>query len=88
MTATVLKAVLVFVPVGIPFSWSLVSFARAKTAWQSVQLLGAGCLLVVVLTHICEALELYPSMQWGSPNSIGHYLDLSNAVLGLRLFTF
>jgi hypothetical protein len=40
------------------------------------------------LTHICEALELYPSMQWGSPNSIGHYLDLSSAVLGLRLFPF
>jgi len=54
-----------------PTAGSLVSFARAKTAWRSVQLLGAGCLLVVVLTHICEALELYPSMQWGSPTASG-----------------
>src|SRR6266568_3876790 len=59
---------------------------RAKAAWRCVQLLGAGCLLVVVLTHIAEALKLFPSMQWGSPSSVGHYLDFSSAVLGLTLF--
>ncbi len=25
-------------------------------------------------------------MQWGHENSVGHYLDLSSAVLGLTLF--
>jgi hypothetical protein len=51
-----------------------------------LQLVGAGCLTVVVLTHICEAFDLVPWMQWGLPNSVGHYLDLASAVLGLVLF--
>jgi hypothetical protein len=25
-------------------------------------------------------------MQWGSPHSVGHYLNLSSAVLGVVLF--
>ena len=38
------------------------------------------------LSHICEAFDLVPWMQWGLPNSAGHYLDLVSAVLGLVLF--
>jgi hypothetical protein len=30
-----------------------------------MQLFGAACLLVVVLTHVCEAFGLFPSMRWG-----------------------
>ncbi len=44
------------------------------------------CLVIVVLTHICEALGLFPWMGWGAEHSAGHYLDLSSAVLGLTLF--
>jgi hypothetical protein len=51
-----------------------------------LQILGAGCLVVVVLTHICEALHLFPWMDWGLEDSVGHYVDLSSAVLGLTLF--
>ena len=42
--------------------------------------------MLVVLTHLCEALHLFPWMRWGSEHSIGHYLDLWSAVLGLTLF--
>ncbi len=41
---------------------------------------------MVVLAHLCEALHLFPGMQWGSGHSAGHYLDLGSAVLGLILF--
>ena len=85
MTATLLTALVASVPVGLVLAWSIVSFLRTKTAWGFLQLLGAGCLVVVVLTHVAEALRLFPSMQWGSPTSVGHYLDLSSAVLGLTL---
>ena len=64
---------------------SLVSFFRGKTVWSFVQLIGAGCLLVVGLCHICEAAHLFPRMRWGFQDSIGHYLDLWSAVLGLTL---
>src|SRR6266542_901058 len=83
--ATLVRALLVLVPVGLLFAWSAVSLARAKSVWGVVQLAGAGCLVVVVLTHVCEALGVFPVMQWGSPTSVGHYLDLSSALLGLTL---
>jgi hypothetical protein len=33
-----------------------------------------------------ERLHLFPSMHWGLEDSVGHYLDVSSAVLGLTLF--
>ena len=42
--------------------------------------------MIVVLTHVCEALQLFPSMGWGLPNSLGHYFDVAGAVLGVTLF--
>ena len=46
---------------------------------------GCGCLIVVALTHIAERFAILPAMGWGLPNSPGHYLDLSCAVLGVAL---
>ncbi len=50
-----------------------------------LQLVGAAGLVVVVLTHVCEAHHLFPSMGWGLRHSAGHYLDLTSAFLGLTL---
>ena len=48
-------------------------------------LVGSACLLIVVLTHVAEAFHFFPAMGWGLPNSIGHYLDLVSAILGVTL---
>jgi hypothetical protein len=69
--------------VGCVFSWIAVSFLRRRTVAQLLQLLGAGFLLLVALTHLCEALHLQPGMQWGAPRSAGHYLDLVSALVGI-----
>ena len=62
-------------------------FVKVKTACSFLQLLGAGCLVVVVvLVHVCETLHLLPWMHWGAPDSIGHYVDFWSAVLGLTMF--
>jgi hypothetical protein len=50
-----------------------------------LQLLGLACLIIVVLTHVAEAFHLFPSMGWGQPTSIGHYVDLASAILGCTL---
>ena len=86
MNATLAKALVALLPAGILFIGSVLLFLRERTLGSCLQLLGAGCLVMVVLAHLCEALHLFPWMQWGSKSSVGHYLDLWCAVLGLTLF--
>ena len=60
--------------------------ALALVGWY-LMMLGAGCLIIVVLTHVCEAFHWFPAMGWGLKRSSGHYLDLSAAILGLTFIT-
>ncbi len=87
MNAALLKAVLALMPVSLLFAGTVIVFARSKTMPAFLQLLGAGCLVVVVLTHVAKALHLFPAMGWGEGHSVGHYVDLSSAVLGVTLLT-
>jgi hypothetical protein len=64
---------------------SAILFRNRRTAGRLLQLLGAGCFVVVALTHVFEAFRVFPSMEWGSPRSVGHYIDLGAAFLGLTL---
>ena len=86
MNATLLRALAALVPMCMLFAGSIVLFVGGKTLCSLLQVVGTGCLVVVVLTHICEALHLFPSMHWGLEHSAGHYLDLSSALLGFTLF--
>src|ERR1700730_16334762 len=86
MNSMLLKALVALVPAGMLFSGSVVLFSRGRNFWSFLQLLGAGCLVAVVLTHVSEALQLFPWMHWGLEHSAGHYLDFWSAVLGLTLF--
>ena len=80
------KALSALVPVCLLVTGSVILFSRRKTSGSLLQIVGAVCLLVVVLTHICEAAHLFPSMHWGEERSVGHNLDLASAALGLTLF--
>jgi hypothetical protein len=84
MSATTLLGI--GAPACLLFSGAVVLSFRGKTESSFLQLLGAGCLMLVVLAHVFEALHLFPSMQRGLSNSVGHYIDLWSAVLGLTLF--
>ena len=68
------------------FLGSLVLFFRRKAVCPALQVIGTGCLMVVVLLHVSEALHLFPGMGWGLTASAGHYLDLVAAILGLAFF--
>ena len=85
MNVRLLKALVLSLPAILLFAYSLVLFRR-RTPWSTTQLVGSASLVIVVLTHICEALRLFPWMHWGAERSAGHYLDLSSAILGLTLF--
>lgn len=87
MDISLLKALVATVPACMLFSGSMVMLLRSRrTAPLFLQLFGSACLLVVVFTHVFEALQLFPWMRWGEEHSAGHYLDLASAVLGLTLF--
>jgi len=73
------------IPVAAMFGASLAGLAHRRTASACLQLIGAAGLLMVVLTHITEALHWLPWMGWGQAHSAGHYLDLASAVVGLTL---
>jgi hypothetical protein len=86
MNGILLKALILSVPACMIFAGAAVLSFRSRSVPSLLQLLGAGCLIAVVLTHVAEALDLFPGMGWGIENSIGHYVDLGGAVLGLLLF--
>ncbi len=86
MNVVLFKGLIALVPAAMLFSGAAIWFFRGKTVGSFLQLFGAACLVVVVLTHVCEALHLFPWMHWGEEHSVGHYLDLGSAVLGLTLF--
>jgi hypothetical protein len=58
MNVTLLKTLVALVPACMLFSGSMVLSLRERSVISSLQLLGAGCLVLVVLTHVCEALHL------------------------------
>jgi hypothetical protein len=85
--STTLQIILVTLALaGMLFAGSALFFSRTSTVASFLQVFGAGCLVIVVLTHLSEALHLFPWMNWGRPHSIDHYLDFWSAVLGLTLF--
>jgi len=86
MSVPLFKALSALLPVSLLLIGSVIMWLRGKTLFQFMQLFGAGCLVVVVLTHLCEALRLFPTMHWGRQHSAGHYVDLAAAVLGVGLF--
>jgi succinate dehydrogenase/fumarate reductase cytochrome b subunit len=85
MNIPLLKALVALLPTSVLLSASVVLFLKGKTMSSLLQLLGAGCLVMVMLTHVCEALQLFPWMHWGSEHGVGHYLDASSAALGIAL---
>ena len=86
MNATLFKALIALLPTTALLVGSAVLFLRARTPYSLLQVIGAGCLVLVVLTHVAEALHLFPSMAWGGEHSIGHYVDLVGALFGATLF--
>lgn len=86
MNSTLLKTIIALIPMIMLLIGSMISLLRRKSIWLIFQLLGSVCLLVMVITHFAEALDIMSWMHWGLEHSAGHYLDLCSAILGLILF--
>lgn len=86
MNPAPLKALLALFPAILLFLGSGIALVRRKSLAVIMQLIGASALVLVVLTHVCEALHLFPAMHWGLEYSAGHYLDLVSAIVGFAFF--
>ena len=86
MNDAAFKGLITLVPTCALFTGTVVIWLRTRSISSMLQFLGATSLLVVVLIHVFEGLRIFPWMGWGLKNSIGHYLDMVCAILGLTLF--
>jgi hypothetical protein len=82
----IIKSMIALMPVSLLFCGSVVLFRTAQSMWAALQLIGSTFLAIIVLVHIGEALNIFHWMHWGLEDSIGHYIDLGSALLGLTLF--
>jgi len=66
MNPAPLKALLTLLPACLLLLGSAITFFRLKTVPLLLQLVGASALVVVVLTHVCESLHLFPGACTGA----------------------
>jgi hypothetical protein len=86
MNATLVKALVALVPTCLLLFGAAIMSFRGRSLTLLLQLVGASSLVIVVLAHVCEAINVFPGMHWGLQASPGHYLDASAAFLGFVLF--
>ena len=66
MNPTSTKAIAALVPTGMLLVGSALQFSRRKGTAAIFQLIGAACLMVVIIAHVCEAVNWFPWMHWVS----------------------
>src|SRR5437899_5279096 len=87
MNDAAIKAFVALIPVCALFTGATIIFVRRRSMSLFLQLVGTAGLVAVILTHVFEGLRVFPRMGWGSQHSVGHYLDLLCAVLGVTVFS-
>lgn len=65
MNVMLMRALIAFLPVSMLLSGSLVLFLKERTTFSLLPLLGAGCLVLVILAHVSEAVHLFSWTGWG-----------------------
>jgi hypothetical protein len=85
MNLAALKSIVALAVTSALFAGLAIPYRRRGTGGSAAQLLGVACFVVVALTHAFEAFAILPALGWGQPRSIGHYIDLGAAILGITL---
>ena len=85
MNQATLKGLLALAAMFALFVGSAFLYRRRVTVGAVLQSFGVACFAVVALTHVLEAFAIVPSFGWGQAHSIGHFIDLGSASLGLML---
>jgi hypothetical protein len=77
-----LKSIFALALAGVSLVASVTHWRRHRS-FPAVLFVGAAsCFTVVAIAHLFEAFSILPVAGWGQQRSVGHYIDLSAAVLG------
>jgi hypothetical protein len=87
MSAAVVKGLLALAAACVFLGVSLILFLTRRGFASALQALGIGCFAIMALTDVFEAFSILPSLGWGRPNSVGHFINLVAALLGVTLVT-
>ena len=87
MSASALKGLLALVAACVFLGVCVVLFLTRRGLSSTLQALGIGCFGVMALTHVFEKFSILPDLGWGRPHSVGHFIDLAAALLGVTLVT-
>lgn len=85
VSATTLKGILALAAAIALARVLIVLYRRRRTVGSALLLLGVACFVVVAVAHVFEAFALLPALGWGQSYSLGHYIDLAAAALGVVL---
>jgi hypothetical protein len=83
--AAMIPLIVIGLAICATFVASAIALVQERNTPSLIQLLGAGCLIIVALAHVAERFDFLPSIGWGRPETTGHYVDLISAVTGLIL---
>ena len=86
MKVALFKSLAAMVPALMLLAGSLRQYSRGRRLSSLAQAVGAACFLLIVASHVCEALNWFPAMRWGVEDSVSHYLNLGSAIVGFTLF--
>lgn len=85
MSASVLKGLLALAAACVFLGVCAVLVLTRRGLSSALQALGIGG--VMALTHVFEKFSILPELGWGRPHSVGHFIDLVAALLGVTLVT-
>lgn len=87
MNAAILKGLLALAGAAIFVAVSAALFVTRRDLGSALLASGIGWFAVMALTHFFEAFSILPAFGWGRPHSVGHFIDLAAAVLGITFVT-
>lgn len=87
MSGSVLKGILALAAACVFFGVCAALALTRRGLSPALQALGIGCFGVMALTHVFENFSILPELGWGQPHSVGHFIDLIAALLGIALVT-
>ena len=83
MNAAVLKGLVALAAAIVFLGVSAALYITRRDLGSALLATGIGWFGIMALTHFFESFSILPAFGWGRPHSVGHFMDLAAALLGI-----